>query len=179
MKKIKLTLVFCLIVMICLAQNSEWTVTSSTIKFKIKNAGFMVDGTFGGLEAKINFDATKSYSNSIEANIEAKTINTGNNSRDKHLKKEEYFSIEKYPKIILNASTFAKQPDGSFKGYFKLTIKSTTKDVVMPFTFSESNTSALIKGSFAINRIDYEIGESGLILSNNATISIEAKLTKK
>ena len=36
-------------------QNQEWIVSSSSIKFKIKNAGFNVDGTFNGLNCKNNF----------------------------------------------------------------------------------------------------------------------------
>ena len=38
--------------------NPEWLVSSSSIKFKIKNAGFNVDGSFSGLTAKIFFDET-------------------------------------------------------------------------------------------------------------------------
>ena len=41
------------------AQNTEWTVVSSTVSFKIKNAGFTIDGKFGALTATIIFDETK------------------------------------------------------------------------------------------------------------------------
>jgi len=74
-------------------QNTEWTVNSSTIKFKIKNAGFNVDGSFTGLTAKISFEADKAFGNSIDATINTNTINTGNGTRDKHLKKDEYFGV--------------------------------------------------------------------------------------
>src|SRR5688572_20187218 len=107
MKKISLILFINFIVLISSAQNTEWAVTSSTVAFKIKNAGFMVDGVFGGLDAKINFDAAKSYSNSIESSIEVKTIDTDNGTRDKHLKKDDYFSVDKFPKIHLKASSFS------------------------------------------------------------------------
>jgi len=179
MKKIKLITAFCFIALINFAQNTEWSVTSSSIKFKIKNAGFTVDGTFGGLEARIIFDAAKSYSNSIESSIDAATINTDNGTRDKHLKKEEYFSVEKFPKIKLTASTFVKQADGSFKGYFKLIMKNITKDIVIPFTFVESANTAIIKGSFTLNRRDFGVGGSSIIMSDNPTVEIEVKLVKK
>ena len=35
------------------AQNTDWAVVSSNISFKIKNAGFNVDGKFGALTATI------------------------------------------------------------------------------------------------------------------------------
>ena len=161
------------------AQNTEWLITNSSITFKIKNAGFNTDGAFGGLKGKIFFDATKSYSNTIEATIDVKTINTGSSGKDTHLKKDEYFGVEKYPTISLKASTFAKQADGSFKGYFKLTIKSTTKDIIIPFTFSEKEGKGKFVGQFTINRRDYGVGGSSMILSDNATIFIETTVTKK
>ena len=160
-------------------QNTEWIVASSSVTFKIKNAGFTVDGSLGALKATILFDAAKYYSSSIVATLDSKTINTGNSSRDGHLKKEEYFDIEKYPTISLKASLFSKEPNGSYRGFFKLTIKKTTKDVIIPFTFVEKNDKGLFKGTFTINRLDYGVGESSMILSDNASITIEVNVIKK
>ena len=84
-----------------IAQNQEWQVNSSAVKFKIKNAGFTVDGVFSGLTGKIIFDASKGFGNSIDASIEAKTINTGNEMRDKHLKKTDYFDAVSYTHLTL------------------------------------------------------------------------------
>jgi len=182
MNRLLLIVSITFLLLICLkfkAQNTEWNVVSSTITFKIKNAGFNTDGAFGAIKAKISFDATKSFSNSIDATIDTKSLNTGNSGKDSHLKKDEYFGVDKYPTITLKATTFAKQPDGSFKGYFKLTIKTTTKDIVLPFTFIEKEGKGKFLGKFTINRRDYGVGESSMILSDNATIFIEANVTKK
>lgn len=160
-------------------QNQEWVVSSSTVKFKIKNAGFTTDGTFNGLAAKIIFDATKGYGNSINATIESKSINTGNGTRDGHLKKTDYFDVTGFPTINMKATLFGKEVDGSFRGYFKLTMKGKTKDVLVPFIFTEKDGKATLKGTFTINRLDFGVGESSMILSNNATITIEVNATKK
>lgn len=160
-------------------QNQEWVVSSSTVKFKIKNAGFNIDGTFSGLTARIIFDASKGFGNSIEANIDSKTINTGNGTRDGHLKKTDYFDVIGFPAINMKATLFGKETDGSFRGYFKLTMKGKTKDVLVPFTFTEKDGKATLKGTFTINRLDFGVGESSMILSNNATITIEVNATKK
>lgn len=160
-------------------QNQEWIVLSSSVKFKIKNAGFSVDGTFSGVSTKIFFDPTKANGNSIDASIDSKSINTGNGTRDGHLKKEEYFDVANYPVINMKATSFSKEKDGGFKGYFKLTIKGKSKDVLVPFTFIEKDGKALIKGSFTMNRLDFGVGESSMILSDIATITIEVNATKK
>lgn len=160
-------------------QSQEWVVNSSIVKFKIKNAGFNIDGTLSGLTAKIIFDATKGYGNSIDATIESKSVNTGNGSRDGHLKKTDYFDVVSFPTINMKATLFSKEEDGSFKGYFKLTMKGKIKDVLVPFTFSEKDGKATLKGIFTINRLDFGVGESSMILSDNATITLEVNVTKK
>jgi polyisoprenoid-binding protein YceI len=156
----------------------KWQVGNSSVTFKIKNAGFIVDGSIVGLKANINFDAKKSYSNTIEATVDVKTITTNNSARDKHIRKPEFFDVEKYSTIALSSGTFAKQTDDSFKGYFKLIIKNVTKDVVIPFTFIEKESEAIFTGTFTINRLHYNVGESSLLLSNNVTIVIKLNVFK-
>jgi len=161
------------------SQNTEWTIVSSKVTFKIKNAGFTVDGKFGVVAGKIIFDGDKIDNNSIDANIDSKSINTGNDSRDGHLKKKEYFDVETFSKINMKATSFSKEKNGTFKGNFKLTLKSKSKDVIIPFSFTETDSKAVFKGIFTINRQDYGVGESSMILSDNATISMEINVIKK
>jgi len=160
-------------------QNGEWTVVSAIVKFKIKNAGINVSGSFSGLTAKIIFDATKNTGNSISATVDAKTIDTDNKTRDGHLKKEEYFDVEKYPKISLVSTLFGKAEDNGFRGYFTLTIKDKSKTVTIPFTFIEKNGTAVFKGSFTLNRLDFGVGESSIILSDNVTVEVEVNVIRK
>lgn len=162
-----------------IAQNTDWEVNSFNVKFKIKNAGLNVDGLFTGLVCKINFDDTKNYGNSIDASIDSKSVNTNNKSRDGHLKKAEYFDVDKFPKILMKATVFSKEKDGSYKGYFKITIKDKSKDMFIPFTFSEKDGKASFKGSFIINRLDFNVGESSMVLSNNVTLFLEVNTIKK
>ena len=178
MKKLQLLFIFLFLGFVfgqyAKAQNTEWQVISYSIKFKIKNVGFNVDGTFAGLAAKIIFDKSKDYGNSIEAAVDAKTINTANKSRDGHLKTADYFDVEKYPKILLKTNVIAKDKDSSYNGYFQLSMKDKVKDVTIPFTFVTT-----LKGSFKINRLDYGVGESSMILSNSVTVFLEVDLIKK
>lgn len=168
--------IFCVFL---IAQNQSWNVVSSSVKFKIKNAGIMVDGSFSGLSANIQFDPTKGFGNKIEASIDAKSVNTGIDSRDNHLRKDSYFSAEKFPKIIMKTSTFSKESDGKFKGFFALTIKGTTNTVPVVFSFSETGDKGKFSGSFKINRLDYKVGESSWVLSNDVTVFIEVNVVKK
>jgi polyisoprenoid-binding protein YceI len=158
---------------------TKWNVQKSSVTFKIKNAGFNVDGQFGPLtEADLQFDPAKPDQAVLVASVEAKTINTNINGRDEHLRKPEYFDVAKFAKITLRSKKVVKQADGSYLGDFDLTLKGVTKPVKIVFTFGENPTGAVIKGSFKINRLDYGVGTSSWVMSDFATISLHLTVTK-
>jgi len=161
------------------AQNQQWVIVSSNVAFKIKNAGFTVNGKFSGITGSIQFDATKTSGNKIEASIDANTINTDNSTRDGHLKKEEYFSVDKFQKISMATTTITKEANGQFKGLFTLSIKGISKIVSVLFTVTEQEGKAKFTGSFTINRLDYTVGSSSFILSDDVTINIDVTCVKK
>ncbi len=178
MKKITITLLLFLSATGFSFSQTQWKVTKSSIDFKIKNAGFTVDGSFGGLTAIIKFDAINYSKGSIEGSIDVNTINTGIDLRNTHLKKEEYFNVSAFPKINLKSTSYTKEKDDTFKGFFKLTIKGITKDVIIPFSFTESGNTAIIKASFKLNRRDYNVGESSWTMSDDVTVNILVNLAK-
>jgi polyisoprenoid-binding protein YceI len=159
------------------AQTSR-KVTNSAITFKIKNMGIATSGSFTGLTATIIFDKDHLPASSIEAVVNAKTVNSDNTLRDNHLKGEEYFDVEKYPEIKLKSVSFTRKNNDNFIGTFNLTIKDKTKPVKILFSYIENNTGSIFKGSFDINRLDFGVGSKSMVLANEATVFIEVETTK-
>ncbi|WP_299291338.1 YceI family protein [uncultured Mucilaginibacter sp.] len=153
-------------------------VVSSAITFKIKNLGIATSGSFTGLTAAINFDKDHLNTSTIEASVDAKTISSDNTLRDNHLKREEYFDVEKYPEIKLKSVSFVQKNKESFIGIFNLTIKDKTKPVKVPFSYIENNTGSIFKGSFDINRLDFGVGSKSMVLANEVTVFIDVETTK-
>lgn len=154
------------------------TVTKSDISFKIKNLGFNVAGTFSGLQADIRFKPNDLAGSSIEASVASNTVNSDNESRDNHLKSEDYFDVAKYPKITLKSVSFKRKGGSNYTGNFNVTIRDKTKLIEIPFTYTESGNAAQLKGSFMILRTDFGIGGKNLILSNEANVLVEAEISK-
>ncbi len=170
-------LVFSILCLTTTAQ-TRWTVATSDITFKIKNAGFKVDGSLKGLSAQILFDPTKLSESSIYASVETKTIDTGIGMRDKHIKKEEYFDVEKYPKITIKSVKFIDKGKNNYIGSFQLTIKSITKAIDIPFTFVENVNTGAFNGNFEINRQEYTVGGNSWTMSDNVIVNIKINATK-
>lgn len=150
-------------------------IKSSTITFKIKNFGLYVDGFFKGFEGKIYFSPQNLAQSSIEASIKTETINTGNKSRDNHLRKSDYFDVAQYPLITMKSKRFAYSQSGDFIGYFDLRIKDKTQTVKVPFTYKTSGNIGTFQGSFSINRLDFGVGESSMVLGDIVKVNIEVE----
>ena len=152
------------------------TVTRSAITFQTKNMGIGVSGIIGGLQANVQFNAATLASSSIEASVDVNTINTDNSSRDDHLKSDEFFDIAHYPKITIKSVSFKHKSGSNYTGVFNLTIKGKTKQVEIPFTITEKGNELAFKSSFKLNRLDYGIGESSMVLSDNVIVNIDAEV---
>ncbi|MGL4629639.1 MAG: YceI family protein [Leadbetterella sp.] len=176
MKSTFFSLLFALVSSGIFAQN--WQPTTFSIKFKIKNMGFNVNGSLNGLKAQIGTSPTGEI-NSISATVETKTIDTDNSLRDKHLRdKSDFFECEKFPTITLKSTQLIKNADNSYSGVFNLTIKGVTKSIKIPITFTENNTIGNLSSSFTINRQDWKFGGDSMGLSDKIDIKLQLNLKK-
>jgi polyisoprenoid-binding protein YceI len=136
----------------------------SALKFTIGNFGFDVNGTFSGFTGKIDFDAVNPATSNFDVTIDAATVNTDNSLRDKHLKGDGYFDVTNYPRIRLASSAISGK-GGTYKFTGKLTIKGKTKDITFPFTTAADTDGLVFRGSFKINRKDFDVGGASTISS--------------
>ena len=154
------------------AQQYKPVDSKSEVKFTIKNFGVNTSGTLSGLTGTIQFDSTKFSSSSFNVTVDVNTINTGIDMRDNHLKKEDYFYAEKYPKISFT-STSIKPADKGYTISGQLTIKGVSKSVSFPFTAVKQDDGILFSGSFSINRKDFNVGGGIAVLGNTVDITLK------
>jgi polyisoprenoid-binding protein YceI len=148
----------------------------SSVSFKIKNAGIGVDGNFKEYTATVFFDPKNLEASHFEGKIKTKSISTGINGRDNHLRKEEFFYVDKYPEINFK-STAVRQQGGAYTIVGKLTIKDVSKDVSLPLKLTKSGTTEIFETNLTINRLDFHVGEDSWTMSDDVLITI--KITTK
>lgn len=150
--------------------------SGSELKFTIGNFGFDVNGTFSGFMGKVNFDAQTPANSSFDVTIDAATVNTGNQLRDKHLKEESYFDVTNYPHIHLVSGKISGSR-GSYQFTGTLTIKGKSKDISFPFTATAADDGYVFHGSFKIKRKDFDVGGTSTI-SNELEVSLNVHTVK-
>jgi polyisoprenoid-binding protein YceI len=153
----------------------------SKVHFVIKNFGIKTGGQLIGLKGDIYFFTSDLAACRFNVSVRSSTIDTDNGSRDKHLKGEEYFDVEKFPEIKIE-STKLEKTNKTVDGYYflsaNLTIHGITKAISFPFHAEKQNDSYLFTGEFEINRLDFGVGKNSAVLSNTVAVSISV-LAKK
>lgn len=152
----------------------------SSVKFVIKNFGLSVDGSFKGLQGKISFSPENLSAAVFNVSVDAATVNTGNGSRDGHLKKDDYFDVAKYPTINFTSTkitTGSKQGEYTMNG--TVTIKGISKPVSFPFVVSTAASGNIFSGQFKINRRNFKVGGNSLVLSDDVTLTLNVSTVKQ
>ena len=155
--------------------NSE----NSKIAFTIKNIGLNVNGTFSGLKGTIVFNNLDLKSSEINVSVSSYSINTDNAARDKHLRKEEYFDVEKYPMINFKSSKIEKATRlNRYNVEGNLTIKGISKPIKFELIAAEKDNNLELKCNFEINRRTFKVGGNSLVLSDNVKMNLAITANK-
>lgn len=145
----------------------------SKVRFVIKNFGINTGGTFDGLAGSIFFDPQNLSTARFEVTVEAKTVDTDIIARDNHLRKEEYFDVEKYPHLIFRSDRITKTNKPEYLYMFgKLTIKGVTQEVKFPFQVFEKDNGFQFEGEFTINRRDFGVGGRSFSLADELDVEL-------
>jgi polyisoprenoid-binding protein YceI len=162
-----------------MAQNYIPINENSKIGFVIKNLGLNVNGSFSGLKGTIIFDFKDLKNSEINVSVNSNSVNTDNSARDKHLRKEEYFDVEKYPLITFKSTKI--EPATRLNRYNvegNLIIKGISKTIKFELIAIEKENSLDLKCNFEINRRNFKVGGNSLVLSDNVKINLNI-LAKK
>ena len=115
------------------AQNSTWTIDKnhSQTNFKIRHLGVSeVRGSISGVTGTIAWDEKDPSKSSVEATIDTNTVSTNNEGRDKDLKSDHFFNVEKYPTMTFK-STSVSRANGKLQVVGDLTLAGVTKSVTL------------------------------------------------
>ncbi len=145
---------------------TKWTTDPmhSFVNFAIKHSGIsLVDGSFRTFEGEIMAAKADMTDAKITFTADVASVNTSVEMRDKHLRSDDFFSAEKYPKMTFVSSAFNKVKGNVYKLTGQLTIKDVTRNVIFDvvhggtITDQKGNTKAGFLATTKINRLDYNV----------------------
>ena len=181
LNKLKIFTLLSLFPLILSAQIKAYPIDTwhSNISFSVKFGGLLpVKGQFENFKGSLLIDENDLTKTSATIFIKTKSINTGVNFRDEHLRKEDFFAAEKHPAISFS-STRVLTSGKQHLLLGNLSMHGVTKEIQIPFELlheekldSWKNWRITLAGAFEINRLDFGIGEGELTIGETVTIEL-------
>ncbi|MFZ1292048.1 MAG: YceI family protein [Melioribacteraceae bacterium] len=193
MKSIKIVIMIFLFAGINFAQ-TNWGLdkSHSRIGFSVTHMVIAeVEGQFNNFEVKITSTKDNFEDAQIDFSADVNSIDTDNEKRDGHLKSDDFFNAEKFPKMTFVGKSLKKVSDKNYKLVGDLTIRDVTKSVTLDVKYNGTvkdpwgNTKAGFKVTGVINRFDYALKwnaaleTGGLVASEDVTLLINLELNKQ
>lgn len=131
----------------------------SEISFTSKQMGVPVDGKFRKFDAQVAFDPKKPETAKIGLSIDLASVSLGATETEVEVVKPEWFNTKAFPQATFQSTTVKPLGGGRFQVAGKLTIKGTSRDIVVPVAVTQTAGTTTASGGFAIKRLEFKIGE--------------------
>ena len=166
------------------AAPQKYTIDAShtAVTWHINHFGFSTPtGKFMNVEGAITLDEENPENSSVEVTIPIDKINTGVPDLDAHLKKEDFFNVEKYPTATFVSNKVELVSDKEAKVHGDLTLHGVTKPVVLDVQLNKlaenmfKKQTAGFTASTMIKRCDFGITTYLPNLGDEIKIEIESE----
>jgi polyisoprenoid-binding protein YceI len=167
-----------------------WTIdpVHSEVSFVVRHMMVSkVRGRFDTFEGTIE-TAADPLASTVNATVDLGSVNTGNETRDNHIRSEDFFHIEKHPTMTFRSTGI--RPDGdNFLLDGDLTLRGVTKPVTFRLEVNgfgpdpRGGTRSGFSATTEINRHDWNVSYNGaipgasnaVVLSDKITINLEVE----
>lgn len=172
------------------AQTSTWTIdpAHSSANFQIRHMGVSnVHGSLGSIKGTVNYNEKDITQSTVETTIDATTVSTGVDARDKDLKSPNYFDVEKYPTLTFK-STSITNSGGKLQLIGDLTLHGVTKSVTLdvdgpapPQTGRDGKIRSGFSAEGTLHRTDFGIGAKvpSAMVGDDVKFSIDVEIDKQ
>lgn len=176
------------------AHAATWEVDQahSSVYFKVRHLVVAkTKGEFTDFTGEINFDGKNWKDASAEFTVQAASIDTDNEDRDKHLRSADFLATDSFPTMTFVTKSVTPAEDGEFKLTGDLTIRGVTKEVTFDGEFHGviqdpwGNTRAGFTAETTINRQDFGVSwnktldAGGVVVSDDVDITLEIEAIQK
>jgi len=173
------------------AQSYGFDPNHTVIGFEALHLGFThIPGKFTSYTGALDIDEKDPSQSALSLTIEAASVDTGVEFRDKDLRSEKFFDVAKNPAITFKSTKIVKTKDG-YDLTGDLSIHGVTKPVTLQAQLSDAQdmgkmgTRRFFNLRGSISRFDYGITWGAktpggtLIVGENVALVIDGELVKK
>lgn len=167
-------------------RTSTWTIdpTHSIAEFAVKHLVVTtVKGRFRELEGALQIDEAHPEKSSVSATIDVASVDTNAADRDADLRSDNFFNVEKYPKITFRSTRVELRDDTHFRLVGDLTIRDVTREIVLDGEYEGQvddpwgGHRAAFTATTEISRKEFNVRYSQLLETGGAVVGDNVKIT--
>ena len=173
--------------------HSTWQIdpTHSLVEFSVRHLMFStVKGRFTSIKGTILDAGDTPTLSSVDVEIDAASVNTGDDKRDAHLRGADFFDVEHFPTITFKSTRIVGSRD-EFTLIGDLTLHGVTREVSLDATLNGTGVSpfgqtvAAFSAQTKINRKDWGLNwnvaleTGGVLVSDQFKVEIELEAVKQ
>lgn len=157
----------------------QWTVDKahSQVTFQASMNGQPINGSFRRFNARIAFDPANLAGSSVAAAIDTGSAATGDQTRDEALPTPDWFNVRAFPRATFTAKQFKSLGNGRFQAIGTLTIRNSSRPVVMPFQLSVNGNVAQMRGTISIDRRMFGVGQGQFSTADAVAANVKVNVT--
>ncbi|WP_018617420.1 YceI family protein [Segetibacter koreensis] len=167
-------------------------VDHSDIMFKVKHLMIStVTGIFKKFDATLEIDEDDLTTAKVTFEADVNSVDTKNEQRDTHLKSDDFFNAEQFPKMIFKSTSIKKIGEDEYKLIGDITIRDITKPVELKVEYNGSAKDPWgqermgFEVSGKINRKEYGLKWSavteagGLVVADDVKLALNVEMIKQ
>ena len=164
----------------------------SEVTFKVKHLMITnVTGNFAKFDATLTADKEDFTDAKISFEADIDSISTNNEQRDTHLKSDDFFNAEQFPKMKFESTSIKKKGDEDYVLEGNLTIRDITKPVKLDVAYGGTMTDpwGQTKAGFEItgkiNRKEFGLKwtavteAGGIVVSDDVKLNVQVQMIKQ
>lgn len=170
------------------AETQTWQIdpAHTASQFSVRHLGIStVRGSFEKTSGTVTYDSADLSKTSIDATIDAASVNTRIQMRDNDLKGPNYFDVTKFPTITFKSKKVESAGQGKLRVTGDLTIHGVTKEAVLdvegpsaPITDPYGNFRVGASATTKINRKDFGVSGGGVAVGDDIEIVLDIEMTR-
>lgn len=177
------------------AATSTWQIdpNHSAAQFAVRHLAIStVRGAFTKVSGTVQLDDKDISKSTVDVTIDAASVDTRVPDRDKDLRSDHFFDVEKYPTLSFKSTKVEQVEAGKLKVTGDLTIHGATKQVVLevegptaPVKDPWGNQRAAANATTKVNRQDFgvkwnaKMDNGGWVVGDDVAITIDVELVQK
>jgi len=168
------------------AAQESWKIdpAHSSAQFSVRHLGIStVRGAFTKVSGSAQFDEANPGKSSVQATIDAVSVDTRVEMRDKDLRSPSFLDVEKYPTITFQSKKVEAAGQGKLKVTGDLTIHGVSKEVVLdvdgPSAAMKDPWGNIRRGASAttkISRKDFGVNGAPTAVGDDITITLDVEM---